>query len=110
MEARLRMSVLMGGFAASQMLYVAARLKLADLLAAGPMPAAELARECGAKEEPLLRVVRALATFGVFEITADGSIANTWLSECLRSNAQDSLREMALVYGEEHYHAMSELL
>jgi len=110
MEARLRMSVLMGGFAASQMLYVAARLGLADLLAAGPLTAADLAQECGAKEEPLRRVVRALAAFGVFEVQADGSIANTWLSDCLRSGAEDSLREMALLYGEEHYHAMSELL
>jgi len=104
------MSVLMGGFAATQMLYVAARLKLADLLAGGPMTAAELARECGAKEAPLRRVVRGLAAFGVFEIQEDGRFANNWLSECLRASAQDSLREMALLYGEEHYHAMSELL
>jgi len=104
------MSVLIGGFAASQMLYVAARLKLADLLAGGPMTAAELAHECGAKEAPLRRLVRGLAAFGVFEIQEDGRFANTWLSECLRAGAQDSLRGMALLYGEEHYHAMSELL
>src|SRR5205823_2328637 len=104
------MSVLIGGFAASQMLYVAARLKLADLLAGGPMTIADLARECGAKEVPLRRVVRGLAAFGVFEIHEDGRFANNWLSECLRSGAQDSVREMALLYGEEHYHAMSELL
>ena len=104
------MSVLIGGFAASQMLYVAARLKLADLLAGGPMTIADLARECGAKEVPLRRVVRGLAAFGVFEIQEDGRFANNWLSECLRSGAQDSVREMALLYGEEHYHAMSELL
>ena len=104
------MSVLIGGFVASQMLYVAARLKLADLLAGGPMTIADLARECGAKEVPLRRVVRGLAAFGVFEIQEDGRFANNWLSECLRSGAQDSVREMALLYGEEHYHAMSELL
>jgi SAM-dependent methyltransferase len=110
MEARLRMSVLMGGFAASQMLYVAARLNLADALVAGPMTVEDLARDCGAKEAPLRRLIRGLAAFGVFEIQGDGRIANTWLSECLRTSAEDSLREMALVYGEEHYHAMSELL
>src|SRR5579864_2945087 len=104
------MAVLMGGFAASQMLYVAARLSLADHLARGPMRVEELAAECGAKADPLLRVVRALAAFGVFEVQADGRIANTWLSDCLRTGAQDSLRDMALLYGEEHYHAMSELL
>jgi SAM-dependent methyltransferase len=110
MEARLRLSVLIGGFAASQMLYVAARLKLADLLASGPMTIADLARECAAKEAPLRRLVRGLSAFGVFELQEDGRIANTWLSDCLRSGAEDSLREMALLYGEEHYHAMSELL
>lgn len=104
------MSVLLGGFAASQMLYVAARLKLADLLASGPMTTADLAQECGAKEAPLRRLVRGLAAFGVFEIRDDGRLANTWLSDCLRTGGQDSLREMALLYGEEHYHAMSELL
>ena len=104
------MSVLMGGFAASQMLYVAARLKLADALAAGPMTAEALAQECGARPAPLRRVVQALASFGVFEIRRGGLIANTPLSECLRSGAEDSLREVALLYGEEHYHAMSELL
>jgi len=104
------MSVLIGGFAASQMLYVAARLKLADLLAASPLTAKDLARESGAKELPLRRIVQALATFGVFEIREGGLIANTPLSDCLRAGAEDSLRDAALVYGEEHYHAMSELL
>jgi ubiquinone/menaquinone biosynthesis C-methylase UbiE len=104
------MSVLIGGFAASQMLYVAARLKLADLLAAGPLTAGDLARESGAKQAPLWRIVQALAAFGVFEIREGGLIANTPLSDCLRTGAEDSLRDVALVYGEEHYHAMSELL
>lgn len=104
------MSVLIGGFATSQMLYVSARLKLADLLASGPMSMTDLAKESGAKEAPLRRLVRGLAAFGVFELQEDGRIANTWLSDCLRGGAPDSLREMALLYGEEHYHAMSELL
>jgi cyclopropane fatty-acyl-phospholipid synthase-like methyltransferase len=104
------MAVLMGGFAASQMLYVAARLKLADHLAHGPLSFEDLAAECGAKAPPLRRMVRALASFGVFEICGDGRVANTSLSECIRAGAHGSMRETALLYGEEHYHAMSELL
>lgn len=100
----------MGGFAASQMLYVAARLKLADHLAHGPLSVEDLAGECGAKAPPLRRIVRALASFGVFEICADGRVANTALSECMRAGAPGSMRETALLFGEEHYHAMSELL
>ncbi len=100
----------MGGFAASQMLYVAARLRLADHLAGGPLTFSQLATEAGAREAPLRRVVRALSTFGVFEVSDDGTVANTALSECLRASAHDSARDEALLYGEEHYHAMSELL
>ena len=99
----------MGGFAASQMLYVAARLRLADHLAGGPLSVAELAAESGAREAPLRRVVRALAAFGVFSLN-DGTVANTPLSDCLRSGTDESVRDLALLYGEEHYHAMSELL
>lgn len=103
------MTVLLGGFAASQMLYVAVRLRLADHLARGPLTVGELAAESGAREEPLRRILRALTAFGVFAL--DGSIvANTALSETLRTNAPESVRDLALVYGEEHYHAMSELL
>ncbi len=104
------MVVLMGGFAVTQMLYVAARLNVADHLARGPVSISELASDCGARPAPLARVLRALAGFGVFKIEDDGRIANTSLSDCLRTGARGSLRELALVYGEEPYHAMSELL
>ena len=103
------MAVLMGGFAASQMLYVAARLRLADHLAQGPLSLDRLASESGARAQPLGRIVRALATFGVFRLDGD-VVANTPLSDCLRTEAPESMREVALLYGEEHYHAMSELL
>src|SRR5579862_6251117 len=106
---RRRMTVLLGGFAATQMLYVAARLRLADHLAHGPLTLAELAARSGARPEPLGRVLRALAAFGVFS-TGDGEIANTPLSDCLRAGAPESVRDLALLYGEEHYHAMAELL
>src|SRR5439155_16016326 len=58
----------------------------------------------------LRRIVRALAAFGVFQVGDDGCVANTPLSEHLRSSADDTLRDQALIYGEESYHAMSELL
>ncbi len=104
------MAVLLGGFAVSQMLYVAARLRVADHLGRGPVAVADLARECEARPEPLARVLRALAAFGVFRMDDDGRVANTPLSDCLRSGHGGSMRELALMYGEEHYHAMSELL
>jgi hypothetical protein len=104
------MSVLAGGFAVSQMLYVAARLKLADALAAGPVRVDALATLCDARPEPLRRVVRALSGFGVFQLDESDLVANTPMSDLLRAEADGSLREATLLYGDEHYHAMSELL
>lgn len=109
MEARLRLAVLLGGFAVSQMLYVAARLNLADHLHRGPMSIDDLAVECSAKPEPLRRVVRALAAFGVFRIDEDGEVSNTALSEYLRMQTRGSLHDLAITYGEEQYTAMGEL-
>jgi hypothetical protein len=109
MEARHRLAVLLGGFAVTQMLYVAARLRLADHLARGPLTVEELAAESGSRTEPLGRVLGALAAFGIFQMEG-GKVSNTPLSDCLRASADDSLRDVALLYGEEHYHAMSELL
>jgi len=110
LDERARLGSLMGGFAVTQMLYVAARLNLADHLARGPLTYEQLAAECGARPDPLRRVVSALAGAGVFEVGEDGRVGNTLMSELLRSSAPDSLRPLALLYGEEHYHAMAELL
>jgi len=110
LDERARLGALMGGFAVTQMLYVAARLNLADHLARGPLTYEQLAAECGARPDPLRRVVSALAGTGVFEIGEDGRVGNTLMSALLRSGAPDSLRPLALLYGEEHYHAMAELL
>jgi len=80
MEARRDLAVLMGGFATTQMLYVAARLGLADHLARGPLTVAELAAESGCRAAPLSRVLRALSAFGVFKLEA-GKVSNTPMSE-----------------------------
>jgi Dimerisation domain len=52
------------GYQLSQMIYVAAKLRIADLLAEGPMAIAELAEASRAHPECLRRILRALASFG----------------------------------------------
>jgi Dimerisation domain len=47
-------------------LYLAAKLGIADLLAAGPRPVEELASEVGAHAPSLYRLLRTLASVGVF--------------------------------------------
>ena len=90
---------LLMGFVVSRALQVAAELGLADALADGPKDRDALAREVGAHADTLHRVVRALASFGVFNELPDGRLANTPLSEYLRSDAPASLRGLARMHG-----------
>ena len=91
---------LMMGFVVSRALQVAAELGVADALAAGPKERVTLAREVGADPATLHRLLRALASFGVFEELADGRYVNTPRSECLRTDVPASLRNLARMYGD----------
>src|SRR5207244_9252490 len=57
---------LVGGYATSIAVSVVAELGIPDLLAGGPLSVAELARRVGAHEDFLRRVLRYLASEGVF--------------------------------------------
>lgn len=88
------------GFRLTQLVAVAARLGLADQLHEGPKTAQTLARATGVDALALHRVMRALATHGVFAETADGAFETTALSDLLRSDMPSSLRDVAILYGE----------
>jgi hypothetical protein len=87
------------GYMQTHLLRAAAHLRLADLLAAGPLTAEELAARSGVDAESLRRVLRGLATLGVFARRRDGSFSNNRQSEALRSAAPISLRDSALYFG-----------
>jgi hypothetical protein len=55
------------GYIVSAALNVALELGIADLLADGPRSTADLARNAGVREDGLYRVLRALASAGIFE-------------------------------------------
>jgi hypothetical protein len=76
-------------------LSVAAKLRLADALASGPQPVADLAEKTGTHPPSLYRVLRALASVGVFAEDADGRFRQTPLSEVLRSDVPGSMRAVA---------------
>lgn len=82
------------GVATTQLLRAAARMRIADRLAAGPLGAAELARACGADEDALFRALRALAALGTFRLRADGRFQNNRLSRALRSDAPGTARDL----------------
>lgn len=79
----------------SMALSVAAKLRLADALADGPKSMAELAASTGTHAPSLFRVLRALASVGVFAEEPDGRFRQTPLSEVLRSNVPGSMRAVA---------------
>ena len=88
------------GFWASRALYVAAKLLIADQLADGPVSAEGLAHSSGVHAPSLRRVLRALASLGVFAEDDEGRFNHTPLSRGLCTNAPGSLREFVVMLGE----------
>lgn len=88
------------GFRLSQLVSVVAQFGVADCLRHGARSAEALAAEVGADAPALHRVLRALASVGVFAERANGCFALTPLSELLRSDAAGSMRDIASLYGE----------
>ena len=84
------------GYIASSALYVAVKLRIADLLAGGPRPVGDLAVAAGANEDALYRVLRSLSSLGVFEETGARTFANNLASASMRSGVPGSTQPMAL--------------
>src|SRR5260370_1097087 len=102
---------LISGFWISRCIYLACKVGIADLVKNESKTAAELAAVTGTDGFSLVRVMRALASVGVFSQDAEGRFAITALSETLRSDIRGSLRAFAMTeLGEEHYPAWGELL
>ena len=97
---------MMRGALASRALAIVADLRVADTLADGPRSVAELARSTGASADSLHRLLRALASDGVFVETESGVFANTEASECL---LVDSTRDFAHLFGGPWHRAVGEL-
>lgn len=106
-EALSRMIV---GSWVTQAIYVAAETGIADLLAAGPKPAEELARTIGVHGESLYRVLRALATLDLFREDEEGRFSLTPLGMLLASDAPGSKRSLARMAGAELYRSWGDLL
>lgn len=100
-DAAGQLTQLMLGSLASQSVYVAAKLGLADLLSEGPKSVTELAQEADADAPSLYRVLRALASCGVFEEVDNQTFALNSTAKLLRSNVPGSLRDVAVFMGED---------
>ncbi len=91
-------------------IYVAAKLRIADHLANGPRAANELATAAGVAPGPLYRILRALASVGVFAQEANGRFRINPLAAPLCEAGPDSLWAFVVMVGEEQDRCWGDLL
>lgn len=103
------MQQMIASFWLSRAIHSAAKFGLADLLRNGPKTVDELAAESGTHAPSLYRLLRALASAGVFEEQEDGRFRSTPLAATLDSQSPGSMRYFAMAeLGQEHYSAWEE--
>ena len=90
------LDLLIRGFQVSRMIRLVADLEIADKISQdGHVDVHELATACAVQPLPLLRVLRALAAFGIFRVTAHGTVSHSPRSLRLRTDAPKSLHYSA---------------
>src|ERR1700744_3156401 len=97
--ARIRQLIM--GFRFTQLIYVATKLELSEHLARGPLTAQELASVLDVDATALYRLLRALASLGIFAETPDARFEMTPAATLLQRNTLGSLRSTAMICGDE---------
>lgn len=82
-----------------QAIHTAAVLQLPDALAAGPRGSDDVARAVGAPADQVHRLLRALVVLELCTQGEDGRFALTPMGEYLRSDAPDTMRNWAVLWG-----------
>jgi hypothetical protein len=82
------------GYVISTALQLAVQVGVADHLAAGPRTAQQLAAATGTNEDALYRVLRALASVGVFDEVEPRRFALTPAADILRKDAPRSIHDV----------------
>lgn len=94
------MQLLWPGGVAVQAIHVAAKLGIADLVAAaGPKTAVELSEATRTNATSLARFLRALTSLGIFAEDTAGRYCQTALSDTLRADHPESIRPFAMMMG-----------
>ncbi|MFJ6567687.1 methyltransferase [Streptomyces sp. NPDC091292] len=83
----------------AQAVSAAAELGLADALAAGPRPVADIAAATGTHAPSVYRLLRACADIGLFDERDEQVFSLTELGEALRDDSPTSLRHFAIWTG-----------
>jgi ubiquinone/menaquinone biosynthesis C-methylase UbiE len=98
------------GYWLSQAIYAAAHFGIADILKDGPLPINDLAQKTSTNPDALYRLLRALASAGIFAEGPPREFALTPLAEPLRSDVPGSKRALALMSGDEQFQAWTEIV
>lgn len=91
---------LLSGMAIAYMLQTVAELGIADELVDGPLSVEELAERTGSNPDALYRVLRGVATKGVFTEVSRRTFGLTQLGQILRSDVPNSLRDAFRMHGQ----------
>lgn len=99
-HARPSLESLLFGYRLTQLVHIVAKLGIADHLVDRSRTAADLATLVGANADALHRVLRALASLGIFQQDELGQFGLTSEGQRLRSDIPGSMRLPAITYGE----------
>jgi SAM-dependent methyltransferase len=94
----------------AQAVYAAARLELADHVAAMANDIATLAERTRTNPDALYRLMRALASVGIFTEESPRRFGLTPPAQSLRTDVPDSAKDLALFYGNEVYRSYGHIV
>ncbi len=109
-EIRGQLFDMLAGFMRTQALSTVAKLGIPDIVSTEALDVAAIADAVGAHEPSLYRLLRFLATEGVFAEVEPRRFAATALSDGLRTDARLSTRWLAIMFGSEQYRCWGESL
>jgi hypothetical protein len=109
-DAIAAIQALIAGARNTQLIYVAAKLGLADVLHGGPRNTDDIAAELNVNAPVLRRLLRGLVNRGLVTEERAGTFSLTTLGEYLRTDAPGALRGQAIRSGEIQYTAWGSLL
>ncbi|MBI1247282.1 methyltransferase [bacterium] len=97
------------GYWISQAIYAAAKFNVADHLKDGPKSIDQLAAETSTNPDALYRLLRALASVGIFAEGESRQFSSTPIGELLQTDVPGSKKALALMSGDEQFRAWGDI-
>lgn len=110
LDCRAKLIDMSYAYVISRAIHAAATLGVADHLVHGPKSATELAALVGADPQSLYRLLRTLASHGIFSEDNEGTFTLTPIAELLVTSNPDSVRYLLMKEDESRWNAYGDLL